>query len=388
MLRLAGKYSIPDHHGNLDKRTIIRVSKTLLPAVLRKEEGYLLSTGEMNVPRGYAVYVLVGENRSLIGQIDDVPVVVLPEECGYLGSGDIIRFDPANNSFRVLYRRASASNSFLLTERCNNYCLMCSQPPKPNDDSWLLDEIIRSIPLIDVETKEIGFTGGEPTLVGERLFEILSLCRSYLPRTSVHVLSNGRKFSEAGFAEKYASIGHPDMMVGIPLYSDLSSIHDYVVQADGAYDETLKGILNLKRLGQRVEIRIVLHKQTYERLPNLAEFIARNLVFVDQVVLMGMEQMGFAKTNIKDLWVDPYDYQDELFRACNILTRFRIRTSIYNQQLCVLDRRLWHLSRKSISDWKNEYLPSCVSCAQLGNCGGFFSSTLARHSEHVSPFAQ
>jgi His-Xaa-Ser system radical SAM maturase HxsC len=265
---------------------------------------------------------------------------------------------------------------------------MCSQPPKPNDDSWLLDEMIRVIPLIDVETKEIGFTGGEPTLAGERFFTILSLCRSYLPRTSVHVLSNGRKFSEASFAEKYASIGHPDMMVGIPLYSDLSSLHDYVVQADGAYDETLKGILNLKMLGQRVEIRVVLHKQTYERLPQLAEFIARNLVFVDQVVLMGMEQMGFAKTNIKDLWVDPYDYQDELFRACNILTRFRIHTSIYNQQLCVLDRRLWHLARKSISDWKNEYLPSCASCVQLGNCGGFFSSTLARPSEHVAPFVQ
>jgi His-Xaa-Ser system radical SAM maturase HxsC len=263
---------------------------------------------------------------------------------------------------------------------------MCSQPPKPNDDSWLLDEIIQSIPLIDANTKEIGFTGGEPTLVGDGFFKILALCRSYLPRTSVHVLSNGRKFSEANFAEKYASIGHLDMMVGIPLYSDLSSIHDYVVQADGAYDETLKGILNLKRLGQKVEIRIVLHKQTYERLPNLAEFIARNLVFVDQVVLMGMEQMGFAKTNIKDLWVDPYDYQDELFRACNILTRFRIRTSIYNQQLCVLDRRLWHLSKKSISDWKNEYLPACASCTQLENCGGFFSSTLARPSEHVSPF--
>jgi len=306
----------------------------------------------------------------------------------YLGSGDIIRFDPENKSFRVLYRRASTSNSFLLTERCNNYCLMCSQPPKPNDDSWLLDEIIRTIPLIDVETKEIGFTGGEPTLVGERFFTILSLCRNYLPKTSVHVLSNGRKFSEPGFAEKYASIAHPDLMVGIPLYSDLSSIHDYVVQADGAYDETLKGILNLKKLGQRVEIRIVLHKQTYERLPNLAEFIARNLVFVDQVVLMGMEQMGFAKTNIKDLWIDPYDYQDELFQACNILTRFRIRTSIYNQQLCVLDRRLWHLSRKSISDWKNEYLPSCASCVQIGKCGGFFSSTLVRPSIHVAPFIQ
>ena len=53
---------------------------------------------------------------------------------------------------------------------------------------------------------------------------------------------------------EYASIGHHDIMVGIPLYSDLSTHHDYVVQADGAFDETIRGILNLKRAKARVEI--------------------------------------------------------------------------------------------------------------------------------------
>lgn len=51
-------------------------------------------------------------------------------------------------------------------------------------------------------------------------------------------------------------------MVGIPIYSDLSMVHDYVVQADGAFDETIRGILNLKRMRQRVEVRVVIHKQT------------------------------------------------------------------------------------------------------------------------------
>jgi His-Xaa-Ser system radical SAM maturase HxsC len=386
MLRLAGVYSHPKNSRALEKRTIVRVSKDPLPAVLRKKEGYLLSGSNSEIPLGYALYIIIGDSHYLLNQITEAVILILPSECGYLGSGDVVRFEPENNSFRVIYRRTSGHNSFLFTEKCNNYCLMCSQPPKTNDDSWLLDEIIQSIPLIDPDTKEIGFTGGEPSIVGEKFFQIISLCKSYLPRTSIHILSNGRKFSEATFAEKFASINHPDLMVGIPLYSDLSSIHNYVVQAEGAYDQTIKGILNLKRLGQRVEIRIVLHKQTYERLPQLAEFIARNLVFVDQVVLMGMEQMGFARTNLKDLWIDPFDYQEELFQACEILTKFRIKTSLYNQQLCVLDRRLWHLSKKSISDWKNEYLSTCKKCTQVNNCGGFFSSTIARHSEYITPF--
>jgi len=45
-------------------------------------------------------------------------------------------------------------------------------------------------------------------------------------------------------------------------------------------DETVRGILNLKREHQRVEVRVVIHKQTYRGLPRLAEFLARNLLFV------------------------------------------------------------------------------------------------------------
>ena len=48
----------------------------------------------------------------------------------YLATGDVIAFDPGFRRFRVLFRRASQHNSFLVTERCNHYCLMCSQPPR------------------------------------------------------------------------------------------------------------------------------------------------------------------------------------------------------------------------------------------------------------------
>ena len=139
------------------------------------------------------------------------------------------------------------------------------------------------------------------------------------------------------FATAYADIQHPDLMVGIPLYSDLSTEHDYVVQADGAFDETIRGILNLKRLNQRVEIRVVIHKQTYQRLANLAEFIARNLLFVDHVALMGLEITGFTRFNLNDLWIDPVDYREQLWQAVSVLSSHRMNVSVYNHQLCVLD---------------------------------------------------
>ena len=176
------------------------------------------------------------------------------------------------------------------------------------------------------------------------------------------------------------------MMVGIPIYSDISTIHDYVVQSDGAFDDTIRGILNLKQLDQNVEIRIVIHKQTYQRLPQLAEFLVRNLTFVDHIALMGLEITGLTLANLGDLWIDPHDYQNELFEAVNLLADYQMNVSIYNHQLCLLNNELWPFARKSISDWKNEYMPECAGCEEMENCGGFFSSAKLRYSDHIKPF--
>ena len=356
------------------------------PKALREREAFLVTND--NSPEGFGVYIAVAKNAAVLKGLPSLTkTVVLPDELGFLGDGDVLRLWPKKQEIRVLYRRNSFHNHFLLTERCNHYCLMCSQPPKVIDDSWIVDDVLTTIPLIDPSAQEIGFTGGEPTLLGDDLFRILGAMKSYLPHTAVHILSNGRRFAEAEFVKRYADIGHFDMVVGIPIYSDVSTIHDYVVQSDGAFDETIRGILNLKRFGQKVEIRIVIHRQTYARLPQLAEFLARNLTFVDHIVLMGLEITGFTRANLDSLWIDPLDYQRELYQAVSFLADSRMRVSIYNHQLCVLDKRLWPFARKSISDWKNEYMPECLACSQKENCGGFFASAKIRYSDHIRAFS-
>jgi His-Xaa-Ser system radical SAM maturase HxsC len=339
-------------------------------------------------PPGFGAYVGFQDRRELVaGVSEDVPVVLLPaQDFSYLSEGDVLRVMPRSNAVRTVYRRSSHQNFILATERCNNYCLMCSQPPKREDDSWLVDDILRLLPLIDRATPEITVTGGEPTLLGEDLLKIVAACESWLPETAIHVLSNGRSFADLDYARRYAEVGHHDVMVGIPLYSDVSHLHDFVVQAKGAFDETVRGILNLKSVGARVEVRVVLHQQTYARLPKLAQFIARNLRFVDQVALMGLEMTGFTRANLAQLWMDPIHYRGQLEDAVDELVAHGVRTSIYNHQLCVLPERLWPFARKSISDWKNEYMPECAGCTKMRDCGGFFSSATLRYSDHIRPF--
>src|SRR5262249_39988399 len=104
------------------------------------------------------------------------------------------------------------------------------------------------------------------------------------------------------------------------------------------------------------------------------------------VALMGLEPIGFAKTNADALWIDPTDYQPELGLAAGTLAQAGMNVSIYNHQLCVLDRRLWPFARQSISDWKNEYLDECKACALRHGCGGLSSSGLALHSAPIRAF--
>lgn len=260
---------------------------------------------------------------------------------------------------------------------------MCSQPPKEREDDWLLDEAFELIRLLPRHTHGIGFTGGEPTLYGQRLVELLTLCRNLIPEAGVHVLSNGRRFADPAFAYSWAAIDNPNMMVGIPIYGSEPSRHDYVVQSQGAFDATIRGILNLASLQQRVELRVVVHKQTAPVLVEIADFVCRNIPFVEQVALMGLEMIGFARANMDDVWIDPVDYQQQLAEATLLLDRHGVRVMIYNHQLCLIDRRVWPFAVKSISDWKNEYHPECARCDVRYECGGFFSSAMYRMSEHI-----
>jgi His-Xaa-Ser system radical SAM maturase HxsC len=334
---------------------------------------------ESDLPEGFALCLL----RSGADDPRGANAVRLPKELDYLSGGDVIALSVDGQRIRVLWRHRSHQNSILLTERCNHYCLMCSQPPKTALDDHLLAQAFELVRLLPRDVAEIGFTGGEPTLYGSELIDLLRLCRNLHPEAQVHVLSNGTRFADPEYAAAWGAIENPNMMVGIPIYGAEPTRHDYVVQAKGAFNETIPGILNLAQVGARIELRVVLHRQTAPALPEIAEFIARNLPFVDQVALMGLEMIGLARANIPELWIDPTEYADELREAVTILDRGQIHTMIYNHQLCLLPRDMWPWSVRSISDWKNEYHPECVKCSVREQCGGFFFSAKYKVSENV-----
>lgn len=363
--------------------TLGRVTTRLLSPEQRQDY-VLLTTEPPSDLSGYAAVLLPrGAERSLESA---TPIVAQLPYWDHLTDGDVVAVQ-SSGYVRTLYKQGSPHNSIFATDRCNSFCLMCSQPPKAVDDRERIREHLRLVELISPSPPAfLGITGGEPTLLGRDFIRLVAACKERLVDTSLHVLTNGRLFYYDSFCREIATVKHPRLVFGIPVYSDIDHEHDFVVQARGAFDETIVGLHNLARRGLAVEVRIVVHRLTYRRLSYLAEFIYRNLTFAEHVAFMGLEVIGFAIPNLQSLWIDPFDYGKELEEATLYLVSRGMNVSIYNHQLCVVPRTLWPYCRRSISDWKNDFLPECEQCVVQEACGGFFSWSLTgKHSSHIAP---
>lgn len=300
-------------------------------------------------------------------------------------SGDVLEVDPIRQRVASRYRRGDNGNVLFATERCNSYCVMCSQPPRQVQDDWRVGQLLDLIDLIDSDEPSLAISGGEPTLLGEGLVDVVERCASVLPGTHLHILSNGRLLDGSTLHSRFEGL-HPNLSWGIPLYGDHYGLHDYVVQSEGAFAQTLRGLYALEAAKQRVEIRVVLVRPTFERLPQIARYIQRNLPFVEHLALMGIEPIGFAKAHHADVWADPADFGDQLAAAVGVFDSSGIGVSLYNLPLCTIDRSLWPYAAQSISTWKNDYLPACASCSVKSKCGGFFSwVTPAWTSRAIAP---
>lgn len=289
-----------------------------------------------------------------------------------LSEGDVIEVQPTAGKVARRYQRGARGNILFATERCNSFCLMCSQPPREVPDHWRPQAMKDLVDLVDRDAPLLTITGGEPTLLGDGLIEVIDHAARVLPTTDIHVLSNGRTFADEGFAARFAS-RHPRLSWGVPIYGDHFALHDFIVQRQGAFQQTVRGLYALHAAGQSIEIRVVLVKPVIERIEAIAHYLYRAFPFASHIALMGLEPTGFAKAHRDEVWMDPVDFGPTLARATAFLARRGMNVSLYNLPLCVLPESARPFAVPSISDWKQVYHPACDGCALRARCGGFFA---------------
>ena len=270
----------------------------------------------------------------------------------------------------------SNDNTLFVTGQCNNRCVMCCQPPTAkNDIDFLFEQNMELIENAPKNLPIIGVSGGEPTLLGERFFKLISMIRQHLPDTTIHILTNGRQLANEYYAERLKEVGGNNLLLGIPIHSDSSLIHDKISDVKSSFNETITGLYNLAAFETPIELRIVVNKLNYTRLQRLSDFIFKNLSFVSCVSFMAMEYIGFAVKKSQQIWIEPTEYISNLKEAIFNLYSWRIDVSIFNLPLCLLPEELHTFAHKSISDWKNSYIDVCEKCIKKENCCGLFSTS-------------
>lgn len=349
---------------------------------------------EKSFQKGNIIIKLCGKNFDLntveyfyvsTGIIDKKNSISEVQNLSDIEVGDIISLK--HRKIRSVYRAHSSNNFLFATIRCNSNCLMCSQPPLDIDDTLENYEIWNyAIDIIETPPEHLTITGGEPTLLGEKLVLLINKLLNTFPQLLITVLSNGRMLALDNTIEIMDQvIDKKSVVFAIPLYSDIYKQHDHIVQAKDAFYQTCLGIHKISSLGFPVEIRVVLHKLSNPRLYALSNFIHMNFPFVYHVTFMGLEIIGYTKANKTLLVEDNVSSANNILqKSLDFLSKWKYNVSIYNTPLCHLPEPLWIYAKQSISDWKNGFKPECETCSKKSECSGFFTWNLK--DAQVYPF--
>lgn len=284
--------------------------------------------------------------------------------------GDVVAIDPQLGIAERLVRSGSNHNTFLVTERCDQLCVMCSQPPKKTHvDRW---EEFRQAALLSPVGKTLGLSGGEPTLYKYELFDLLDEVLCERPDLSFHVLSNGQHFDEQDIP-RLASSSYSRVTWGIPMYSACPETHDEIVVKQGAHRRLRDSLAVMLEAGSHIELRTVVLSSNIAGLPRLAEYIASHMGFIDQWSIMHLEAIGFAKRRFFDLVIDVEKDFPFISSAIDIAQLFGVNATLFNFPLCAVPPSYRYYALPSISDWKRKYAPDCAACTARDECSGFFA---------------
>lgn len=285
--------------------------------------------------------------------------------------GDVLLCLPKRGVVQRLFRRASKHNTILFTERCDQLCVMCSQPPKNKEYSWLFPHYEKAMSLLD-DGAMIGISGGEPTLYKDELLGIIERVSKRRRDLSFHILTNGQHFAVEDRERLVALHEQAHLVWGIPLYSHVKETHDEIVGKDGAFNKVLENLFLLASTDAQIELRTVITAVNFLDIPHIAAFVGKNLPFIIDWAVMGLEPIGYAKANKDRLFIDHTAHPVPLVSAIEISDAMGIPCHLYNIPLCTMPEAYRDHCVDSIADWKKKFLPACQPCKLKTSCSGFF----------------
>ena len=162
-----------------------------------------------------------------------------------------------------------------LTSKCNNNCGFCYNPERCWQGTVVprQEDAKRNLQIAELSVAKgvmaVCPTGGEPLLMGKHLLDVLSIYRQAGCYTSIN--TNGRLATET-VVEELAAIGLNSALVSL---HGVGQLHDQMVGAVGAFDETIAGMTCLHQAGIRVMPNFVATAKNIQGLIKVGELLAQ-----------------------------------------------------------------------------------------------------------------
>jgi MoaA/NifB/PqqE/SkfB family radical SAM enzyme len=241
--------------------------------------------------------------------------------------------------------------------QCNNRCRFCIDADKRNLPEKSTKEIIAEM----ISAKKRGTTyleiiGGETTIRPDFLKLIKSAEK--LGFQTIAMSTNGRMFSYPEFAKAALEAGLTDIIFSI--HGKNAKSHDSLTSVPGSFEQLLKGLENLKRLGfKNLGSNTTIVRDNYKELPKIGEFLYgqgfRNseFIFVDP-------GYGAAFHNFSE-FVPPISAAAPYIQKCLDIGK-----------------------RNHVSHWSVRYVPLCYFTDYLDQVSELREVKIF-HSEHLAP---
>ena len=289
--------------------------------------------------------------------------------------------------------------------KCNNKCIFCCNDDKRSKNLEKTTSEVKD----DVKsakksgTTYIEFIGGEPTIRTD-FIEILRFAK-YVGFETIMFASNGRALSNLDFAKKILDSGVNHIVFSI--HGHKKEIHDALTKVPGSFEQTIKGLENVKSLGLTdIGSNTTIVKQNYIHLEDIGSFIydlgIRNSEFIFVDPTNGAPKYRFEELVPTYGEVSPYVNGLLEFGKLNEIEHWHIRY----YPLCFIDEKYHdmvselheqkffetkHLapdfvnrdylfSRKNDSKIKLEKCKKCVYCSV---CEGYWKEYVRRRPGNI-----
>lgn len=157
-----------------------------------------------------------------------------------------------------------------VTYRCNNDCAHCYNARERNFPELTTEEWFRIIDrLWELGVPHIVFTGGEATLRND-LPELIRRAESNGQITGLN--TNARRLMDMAYVEKLIEAGLDHVQITVE--SCVPEIHDGMMQAKGAFRQTIAGLNNVLRLPLYVMTNTTMLRTNVHTIPATLDFMA------------------------------------------------------------------------------------------------------------------